>query len=163
MESSSYQKPRIDGRQSQKYVDQAMSYLGQCTGWKSKQGCMEEQDKFIRQYVNALAGDYKAQKQIIFDFMLPDEEEGPIITNKIQACAWSQVLSSGGSPYLTKQDLSMMKIDCSDLRDMDLEASRIRAHAITQVIATGHVHRLPVPEIEYDPASGKDETAADQE
>ncbi|ATI11038.1 MULTISPECIES: hypothetical protein [Acetobacter] len=156
-----YHRPNIKGGSSQKYVSEAMSYLGNCTSWTGDLSCMSAQDKFVRQYVNALAGDYAAQKDVIFDFMLPEDEDGPVKASKIQGCAWAQVVAYSGSPYVTKTDRSMMILDCDGLQAPDLDASKIRAAAINHEIKTAHVHRLPVPEIEYDPRSGKNETEAD--
>lgn len=156
-----YHRPNIKAGYSSKYVSEAMFYLGNCTAWTGDTSCMNAQDKFVRQYVNALAGDYMAQKDVIFDFMLPDDDGGPVKTNHIQGCAWAQVVSDSGSPYVTENDQSMMILDCDGLRPADLAAAHTRAHAISQIIMTAHVHRLPVPEIEYDPRSGKNETEAD--
>ncbi|OUJ10500.1 hypothetical protein [Acetobacter sp. DsW_063] len=143
------------------YVDQARFYLGHCYKWSSS-SCHSEQDRFIRQYVNALAGDYKAQKDVIFEFLLPDGDDGPVNTNQVQACAWSQVVSASGSPYITSWDQSAMIADCHGLRPADLAASEARAHAIARIITTEHVKPVAVPQIEYDPARGKNETEDDQ-
>lgn len=156
-----YHRPNIKGGFSSKYISEAMSYLGNCTEWTGDTSCMNAQDKFARQYVNALAGDYMAQKDVIFYFMLPDDDGGPVKTNHIQGCAWAQVVSDSGSPYVTENDQSMMILDCDGLRPADLTAAHTRARAISQIIKTAHVHRVPVPEIEYDPRSGKNETEAD--
>ncbi|BCK75994.1 hypothetical protein AA0242T_2268 [Acetobacter aceti NRIC 0242] len=124
---------------------------------------MSEQDKFVRQYVNALAGDYRAQQDVAFSFSLTDGYGGPVVTNPIQACAWAKVISASGSPYVTAADQSSMVIKCSDLRPMDLEAAAARLNAIRTLIKDAHVKRVAVPEMEYNPESGKDETEADQD
>lgn len=56
-----------------------------------------------------------------------------------------------------------MVSDCHGLRPMDLEAAKGRAHAIAHTITTAHVRPVAVPELEYDPKSGKDETQSDQD
>lgn len=88
-------------------------------------------------------------------------EDGPVKASKIQGCAWAHVVTYSGSPYVTKTDRSMMILDCDGSQAPDLDAAKIRAAAINHEIKTAHVHRLPVPEIEYDPRSGKNETEAD--
>ncbi|WP_156474399.1 hypothetical protein [Gluconobacter albidus] len=144
-----------------------MSYLGRCYKWSNINGCMEAQDKFVRQYVNALAGDYEAQGDVASAFMDGENDDdpngGPVIPNKLQACAWRQVIAASGSAYLTPHDQSSMVSDCDGLRSMDIEAAKGRAHAIAYVITNAHVRRVRVPELEYDPKSGKDETQADQD
>lgn len=163
--AASYHWPQVEAGPSTIYASQAMPYLGRCYKWTNIKGCMEAQDKFIRQYVNALAGDYEAQHDVASAFTDGQNDDdlkgGPVIPNKLQACAWRQVIAASGSPYLTSNDQSAMVSDCDDLRPMDVQAAKGRAHAIVHVITTAHVHPVAVPEIEYDPKSGKDETQAD--
>ncbi|WP_291362683.1 hypothetical protein [Acetobacter sp. UBA5411] len=124
---------------------------------------MSEQDKFVRQYLNALAGDYRAQQNVAFSFSLTDGYGGPVVTNLVHVCAWAKVISASGCPYMTVNDQSSMVIKCSDLRPMDQQSETARAIAIQTQIKNAHVKRVAVPEIEYSPESGKDETEVDQE
>lgn len=165
--AASYHRPQIEAGPSTAYTSQAMSYLGRCYKWSNINNCMDTQDKFIRQYVNSLAGDYEAQNDVDSAFTDgksdDDPNGGPVIPNKLQTCAWRQVISASGSPYLTSNDQSVMVSDCYGLRPMDIEAAKGRAHAIIHIIRIAHVQRVPVPERDYDPKSGKDETQADQD
>ena len=161
-----YSPPKVNAAKAQKFASEAETYLGSCTTWHPTKGCMEHQDKFVRQYINALAGDYEAQKDVVFDFLAgqndPDGGRGGAVTaNQIQACAWQQVIAASGSPYLTKNDQSMMVLDCDGLRPMDIETAKGRAHAIARIISSGRVRPIAVPQIEYDPRSGKDEQSSD--
>ena len=164
--ATSYHRPQIESNTPKIYISQAMSYLGQCNKWSNINSCMETQDKFIRQYVNALSGDYQAQHDVAFAFTDGQSDDdptgGPVIPNRLQACAWRQVISASGSPYLISNDQSVMISNCDGLRPMDIQAAKGRAHAIAHIIDTAHIRPVAVPELEYDPKGGQDETQADQ-
>ncbi len=50
---------------------------------------------------------------------------------------------------------------CDGLSPASLDAVSRETMRISTTIATGHVHRLAVPELDYDSRSGKNETEAD--
>ncbi|GBQ52867.1 hypothetical protein AA0498_1820 [Acidomonas methanolica] len=162
-----YSPPIVNAGKAQKYAEEAKAFLGRCYTWGGMKGCMQHQDRFVRQYVNALAGDYKAQNDILFDFIAgrhdPDGGRGgAVVSNMLQACAWSAVIAASGSPYVTQNDLSTMVLYCSYLRPIDLAAAKERARVIATIIASRRVHPIAVPQIEYDPRSGLDEQSADK-
>lgn len=154
-------------RQDKKTYYEAKSYLATCVSWKSQSGCRSDQDLFVRQYINAMASDLKAQKDVVFHLINgahdPDNGAGGSVRpNQVQACAWSKLIASSGSPYLTSEDLSSVVLVCDGLRPIDEAAANLRAQKIASEIRSSNVQRVAVPQLDYDPRDGKDETAADQ-
>ncbi|WP_458135710.1 hypothetical protein [Komagataeibacter sp. NFXK3] len=65
------------------------------------------------------------------------------------------------SLYVTQQDRPMTIMRCDGLSPASLDAVSRKTMRISNTIATGHVHRQAVPELDYDSRSGKNETEAD--
>jgi|GEM_PF-6026691 len=154
-------------RQDKQAYSEAKSYLATCGSWKNRSGCKSDQDLFVRQYINAMASDFKAQKDVVFHLIAgahdPDSGSGGSVRpNQVQACAWSKLIASSGSPYLTSEDLSSSVLVCDGLRPIDEAAANLRAQKIAAEIRSSNVQRVAVPQLDYDPRDGRDETAADQ-
>ncbi|WP_122050396.1 hypothetical protein [Asaia bogorensis] len=150
--------PKIPHVPQKPYLEEASNYLSMCPPSENRKECLDMQEEFEQEYVNAYAGDYLAQTNVAY--LLWKAPHGGFIRNVAQACAWRLVISTSASPYISDIDASKTKAICSEVDQANLQAVVSRGKAIRSVISSHRVKPIPVPMINYDPKKDKDETSA---
>lgn len=125
---------------------------------KSEKTCKFEQSEFIKEYQNAYSGDYLAQLNV--GYMLLRGGSGSVQKNQLEACAWHTIAMRSKSPYIRPVEREQARITCTDPSPQYGQALERLVTEINHAIHAHGVHRVPVPEIDYDPKRDRDETNA---
>lgn len=143
-------------------ANEAVEYLSSCLdrGDYSLKDCMEFQDQFVREYINAYSGDYLAASNV--STMFSEPLAGAVRVNNTQSCAWRLVLMRSGSPYLSDLDRDITKNRCEAVGGTKDQIVVARANEIEKVVRSHRIHPIAVPQISYDPKRDKDEQTADE-
>lgn len=142
--------------------NEAVDYLSPCfdTGNYSDKDCMDFQDQFVREYINAHSGDYLAISNV--STMFSEPLAGAVRVNNIQSCAWRLVLMRSGSPYLSDLDKDITKNRCEAVGGVRDETAVARANEILKIVRSHRIHPIAVPQVHYDPKRDRDEQTADE-
>lgn len=160
--ASSFRLPDTTSILPKNLADEAIEYLSPClnTGSYTVKDCMEFQDEFVREYINAYSGDYLAISNVSTMFSQP--LAGAVRVNDVQGCAWRLVLMRSGSPYLSNLDKDVTKEVCAAAGGLRDQAAVSRANEITVTVRSHRIHPVAVPQIHYDPKRDRDEQTADE-
>ncbi|MCW4589379.1 hypothetical protein NO263_02085 [Gluconacetobacter entanii] len=118
--------------------------------------CKFEQSEFVEEYQNAYAGDYLAQQNV--GYMLLRGGDGAVRKNPFEACAWHTLAIRSKSPYIRSVERDQARISCTEPVSQYGKALEGQISEMTQAIRAHGVHRVAVPEIDYDPKRDRDET-----
>jgi len=94
--------------------------------------CRFEQLRFIREWKEAYAGDYGAQRNVAYG--LSRHTEG-VVQNRVQGCAWRAVILNAAHPEADEGDVSNFETECSALTPSARTAADAQAARIVATIA----------------------------
>lgn len=119
--------------------------------------CERQRVEFVNDFLRARAGDYQGQRNVAW---MLGGREAAVRGDGIQSCAWRLVIMSAGHTRVSDGDNSNLRTDCGRLDQTALQAARIRAQQLHQLIATDPVRNPPVREAARRPAGPLDGTAS---
>jgi hypothetical protein len=110
----------------------ASDYVTHCHS-ADTQWCESSKKQFIKEYPEALKGDYQAQRNV--SFCLNDGCDGSVQKNKTLGCAWRLVLLASGSPKVNELDVRNWTSMCtSKLDTLEMSIVRSQANSLFQTV-----------------------------
>lgn len=144
--------------ENKQIYEEAKEYLISCWNDDKNKECIDNHDRFIREYINAYSGDWLAQSNV--GAMLRTGSDYSLTQNNTQACAWKIVSMRSGSPYIRDVDTFSLNDTCDLAGGVHNTTSQARARQIEAYIRSHKIKPIPVPQIDYDPTRDKDEQNA---
>lgn len=114
----------------------ASEYLIECQ--KGETVCEAAYNQFKDEFPKAYRRDYQSQRNVAF--CLSRDCDGAIAKQPVFGCAWRMVIVASGSPKVGQTDASALKIDCSKLDKIEMQAAISQADALMRKI-----YKRPLP------------------
>lgn len=143
-------QPKVGEEDARRWSQEAMGYVFGCRplpSWMTERDCQGEIAIFVREYVDAMAGGYQAQRNTAQMLVppgraIPGDPRVLIRSDPIQGCAWRLVIAASGHPNTRQTDATNLQMDCSALTPADLSLAQRRAERIMLEIQAGQVAAL---------------------
>ena len=120
-------------------ADSVEDHLGMCGLAEKEKLCNANRAQFEREFPDAYAGDYQAQRNVAF--CLLSGCDGAVRVNRTLGCAWRRVILLSGSPKVDQTDISNYEWLCTDkLSRVERATSEAQAAAIFEAI-----YKRPIP------------------
>ena len=118
--------------------------------------CFDRADQFVREYVNAVAGDYTAQENVAQAF-----NSGDLVDRDMTAvCAFRQLMAASHDRRYDHSQRVLTTTYCivthPEVADISPDAQALASH-LQHIRAETHLKRIPVPELFFDPAKQREE------
>ena len=105
-------------------------YLVECQA--GEQFCEGAYRRFRDQFPKAYRRDYQSQRNVAF--CLSRGCDDAVVRNPILGCAWRIVIVASGSPKIDQTDTSNLKIDCSKIDKLEMQAAMSQADVLLRRI-----------------------------
>ncbi|MDD1499775.1 hypothetical protein PVA19_15235 [Agrobacterium sp. CNPSo 3708] len=108
-----------------------------CQSAANTELCETQKTQFAKDFKNANAGDYAAQRNVAF--CLAKGCDGAVPVNQINACTWRMIIQ-GAPNHKTEADRWSYDADCGSLSNTDRKAALSQAEKLYK-----RVYRKPLP------------------